>query len=253
MLEDLPNLQDVEYLISNIVAHFKLTDDMPLYIALLNTHISCKEVKKGETWNRNGVDLKYVQFTFLVDKMHEKLIIDSLSDILTACKSALHQDGYIHVHWKPIINIRAFDINEHLYKNKKFISRTGCYYRSRSEVKIAKTLDELGISFLANARGRFKNNSLTKTIEPDFIVFLAGKFAVLEVDGEGFHDDSEYEKERDSILLKNGSLFVEHYSASLCYINPHAVVKDFISKFENSLNRVLASSLNNPPSVSTCQ
>lgn len=231
MLEDLPDLLDIEYLVSNIVYYHKLDVNSPLFLALKNSYIFIKEVKKGETWNDNGVILKYIQFTFLVDVKYKNIIVDSYLDILTSCKDILYYHGFRHVQWKPIVKARPVESDKHLYNNKDYLSCSGCYYRSKSEVKIAKYLERIGINFIANARGRFRNDNLTKTIEPDFIVFYNGKCAVLEVDGEGFHDNSALENERDRTLLQNIFLFVKHYPASLCYNDPKYVVEDFIAKF----------------------
>jgi len=233
MIEDLPDIQDTEYLISNIVNSLKLDDSSQLLHALKNSYINCQEVKKGETWNDNGVLLKYVQFSILVDRNYETVIIDSISDLLMGSKSLLHYHGYRHVQWKPLIKVRPVEIDEHLYRSTDFVSYSGCFYRSKSEVKVAKALEIRGISFIANGRGRFSNDRVRKTVEPDFIVFYAGKCAVLEVDGEGFHDDFKYERERDNTLMQSGFLFVEHYSGSLCYSDPYSVVDSFINKLEN--------------------
>lgn len=233
MIEDLPDIQDAEYLISNIVSSLKLDENSLLLHALKNSYISCKEVKKGQTWNENGVFLKYVQFSFLVDENCEAVITDSIPDILKGSKSLLHYHGYRHVQWEPLVNVRPIEVDEHLYRNSDFISYSGCYYRSKSEVKVAKAFEKLGVTFIANGRGRFNSDGVQKTLEPDFIVFHEGKCAVLEVDGEAFHDDFKYEKDRDNTLMQNGFLFVEHYPASLCYNDPLSVAESFVSKMEN--------------------
>ncbi|MFW0922035.1 hypothetical protein ACEWBS_22255 [Vibrio parahaemolyticus] len=233
MEEDLPAIQDTEYLISNIAKSLNLSDGSTLLQALRNSYVSFKEVKKGETWNDDGVLLKYIQFSFLVDIEHKGTIVDSFPSILKGSKSFLHYHGYRHVQWKPLVTVRPVKIDQHLYKNTEFISYSGCFYRSKSEVKIAKELENRNVNFIANGRGRFNCSSRCKTIEPDFIVFHNGQCAVLEVDGEGFHDDLDREKERDEALGQSGFLFVEHYSATSCYSEPEKVVESFIKKLEN--------------------
>lgn len=66
----------------------------------------------------------------------------------------------------------------------------GMYFRSNAEIRIAEALDQAGVLFFANARGRVglkdtlvSDSQLTGRVEVDFLVFHQGRCLSLEVDG----------------------------------------------------------------------
>jgi len=231
MIEDLPDVQDIEYLITNIHADLDLNGECSLSKALNSCFIQVEEVKKGETWNRNGVLYKYAQLTFSPEIEHTEVINSNLKKIMSACEKVLNYHGYRHVQWKPIIKFRPVPTDKHLYEDRNMISYSGCFYRSKSEVKIAKALENRGVNFIANGRGRFQGNAPeAKTLEPDFLVIYNNKIAVLEVDGDEFHDDKLKQVKRDELLKDSGFHFIAHYSAERCYTRPNEVVEAFLQQ-----------------------
>jgi len=233
MEQELPYIQDSNYIVSNLLDRLKLDENSPLYKAIISSSISTVPTRDGITLKHNGIELKYAQFTFWVDNKYLEVFKESIKPIMEICCSVLNHHGYTHGAEKPNIKIKPIDINDHLYKDEDFISNSGCYYRSELEVKIAKVLEDLGITFIANGRGRFQTGNNARTLEPDFVVFYQNKVAVLEVDGKGYHNDELYEIERDRVLMKAGFLFVKHYSGKECNNDPVSVVKDFLNKLES--------------------
>jgi len=87
------------------------------------------------------------------------------------------------------------------------------YLRSEAEVRIAEALDQTGVLFFANARGRVRlqdtlvsDTQLTGRVEIDFMVFYQGRCVILEVDG-GHHEESGQtirDYARDRVLLRSG-------------------------------------------------
>jgi len=113
----------------------------------------------------------------------------------------------------------------------------GLYLRSEAEVKIAEALDQTGILFFANARGRVglqntlvSDSQLTGRMEADFMAFYQGRCLILEVDG-GHHMEGEQtirDYARDRVLLRSGVPTVR-FTAKDCMIRPHEVVSEFLS------------------------
>jgi hypothetical protein len=103
-------------------------------------------------------------------------------------------------------------------------------FRSESEVRIAQPLDRAGVLFLPNCMARLGVESDRKNREADFLVCAAGKWGILEVDGEPFHPPSRtvQDHERDRLFRDHGIRVVEHFDASQCFEQPDDVVNRFL-------------------------
>lgn len=106
----------------------------------------------------------------------------------------------------------------------------GLYFRSTSEVCIARALDSASRStplvYFPNARGRFGPVDDRVNREPDFLVMgedLAT--GVLEVDGP--HHDVSADAQRDALFASHG-IPVRRYPASECFNDADGVVADFL-------------------------
>jgi very-short-patch-repair endonuclease len=113
----------------------------------------------------------------------------------------------------------------------------GLYLRSEAEVRIAKALNETGVLFFANARGRVglqetvvSNDQLTGRVEADFMVFCQGKCLILEVDGQHHAEAGQVIRDyaRDRVLLRSGVPTVR-FTAQDCFERPQAVVSELLS------------------------
>jgi hypothetical protein len=114
-------------------------------------------------------------------------------------------------------------------RESEFIEWNGLYCRSAPEETIAKELERRGLDFMLNPGGRFTIGDARKTREPDFLIFLGdGKTAILEVDGEQYHQSAAADHERDRIFRKMG-IPVERFTASRCLKDPKGVVDDFLA------------------------
>jgi hypothetical protein len=89
----------------------------------------------------------------------------------------------------------------------------GLYLRSEAAVRIAKALDQTGLLYFANARGRVglqdtvvSNGQLTGRVEADFMVFYRGTCLILEVDGQHHNEKGNTVRDyaRDRVLLRAG-------------------------------------------------
>lgn len=113
----------------------------------------------------------------------------------------------------------------------------GLYLRSEAEVRIAKALEQTGLLYFANARGRVglqdtvvSNGQLTGRVEADFMVFYQGVCLILEVDGQHHNEQDQAVRDyaRDRVLLKAGVPTVR-FTAKDCLEHPQKVVAEFLS------------------------
>ncbi|MBD1847669.1 DUF559 domain-containing protein [Cyanobacteria bacterium FACHB-63] len=111
------------------------------------------------------------------------------------------------------------------------------YLRSEAEIRIAKALDQQGVLFFANTRGRVNldgaavsNTEMNGRIEADFLVFLQGKCLILEVDGKHHLEGGQTVRDyaRDRMLLRAG-LSTVRFSGRDCLDRPQAVVAECLS------------------------
>jgi hypothetical protein len=103
-------------------------------------------------------------------------------------------------------------------------------FRSESEVRIAQALDRADVLFLPNCLARLGVTDDRKNREADFLVCAAGKWGILEVDGEPFHPPSRtvHDHTRDRLFKEHGIRVVEHFDASECFERPDDVVARFL-------------------------
>ena len=105
----------------------------------------------------------------------------------------------------------------------------GMIFRSKSEIKIAKTLDHRGIFFIPPTRVRLNAGKADRqSRELDFVICHEGKWGVLEVDGP-FHV-READAERDGLLKAHGIASIQRFPSERCYQEPQAVVDEFLSR-----------------------
>jgi len=113
----------------------------------------------------------------------------------------------------------------------------GLYLRSEAEARIAKALNETGVLFFANARGRVglqdtivSDSQLTGRVEADFMIFCQGKCLILEVDGQHHAEAGQVIRDyaRDRVLLRSGVPTVR-FTAQDCFERPQAVVSELLS------------------------
>lgn len=111
----------------------------------------------------------------------------------------------------------------------------GMYFRSEPEMRIAEKLDEAGVLFFANARGRIsgKDSPISSEhpgrLEVDFLVCHQGKCMVLEVDGKHHQENGQILRDyvRDRLLLKEGISTVR-FTAGECFHRASEVVNEFL-------------------------
>lgn len=102
----------------------------------------------------------------------------------------------------------------------------GLSFRSEQEVRVAKALDALGVTFGPNTGLRVTEPDRRHTREVDFLVIIDGNVGVLEVDSKQYHNP-EKDVIRDSIFKQQGLKFIKRYSYQEC-LDAQEVAIDFV-------------------------
>ncbi len=104
----------------------------------------------------------------------------------------------------------------------------GLTFRSNTEVRIAKALDQYDLFYYGPAKSRLTIRKERETREIDFLIFHNGRWGILEVDGP--HHNVAYDQARDEHLRAHGILVIERFDADACYHNPQGVVNTFLER-----------------------
>lgn len=111
----------------------------------------------------------------------------------------------------------------------------GLHFGSAAELNIAKALDRKGVMYFPGCMARLGAADSRLNREPDFLVCLNGKWGILEVDGELFHQGrAAKDHERGRLFKYHGVKVVEHYDATACRENAEQVVSEFLQILERS-------------------
>jgi hypothetical protein len=227
-----------DYLVRNSIEQLECMEEYELLDVLQDCQVALEKVKDGEYWNTNGKNYEYVQLTFHVPPQNLNVIKNEVkkpkSLILRTLNNVLMAEGFIHVHWLPIVKLLPTPLQLDDSKERNISKWNGCFFRSKPEVKIAEAFEKKSIAFISNGRGRFNKENSRATFEPDFVVFYNGKVGILEVDGEKYHPDllKEDSDKRDQTFNDSGISIVKHYDSEICKKSPEKVVSDFLSSFD---------------------
>lgn len=104
----------------------------------------------------------------------------------------------------------------------------GMMFRSNTELRIAKALDNEGAFFFPPTKARLNIGKSRESREIDFLVFKDGRYGVLEVDGP--YHSAALDRERDDLLRKHGFDFILRFDSERCYHDPQGVAREFLAK-----------------------
>lgn len=113
-------------------------------------------------------------------------------------------------------------------KTYRSILWKGMIFRSKTEVKIAKALDQAGVLFLPPTKSRLNVGKTRQSREIDFLVFADGQWSMLEVDGP-WHNAANDEA-RDELMRASGidRQRIQRFDTDRCYHDPDGVVTEFL-------------------------
>lgn len=163
-----------------------------------------------------------------------------------AFKAVLRREGYrllVRAHVQ-LITATEGDWREHLRKLAKgqkvtnqgvqrgqsdpVVIWNNLNFRSKAEKVIAEALDRTGVMFFANCIARLGPTAHRHNKEPDFLICCDGKWGILEVDGQLFHQEAAQDHERDRQFRQQGIKVIERFSGRRCLEDPDEVVQTFI-------------------------
>jgi hypothetical protein len=106
-------------------------------------------------------------------------------------------------------------------------------YRSKSEIEIAKALDQVGVLFVPNSLARLNSPEGRRNLEPDFLICHQGRWGILEVDGP-WHTASRRvdEQQRERLFRFHGIRVIERFDSKKCENQPELVVQEFLRMLE---------------------
>jgi very-short-patch-repair endonuclease len=117
-----------------------------------------------------------------------------------------------------------------VYNNLKISHWRAMRFRSQAEIKVAQALESRGLLYSPNCLIRLGNYH--KSLEVDFLVCCPTRWGyrtvILEVDGYWHLQEKrakEHERER---MFERSGMRVHRFEASLCELDPHAVVSELI-------------------------
>ena len=101
-------------------------------------------------------------------------------------------------------------------------------------MKVAQELDQRGVTFFANVRGRYSlqgspvsKELLNGRVELDFLVFHRGKCAILQIDGPQHKGQRERDYAGDRLMLREG-IPTMRFTAKECHEKTADVVTEFL-------------------------
>jgi hypothetical protein len=126
-------------------------------------------------------------------------------------------------------------LNNCFFKTEQTLQHDELRFRSKAEIAIHTELSKRRLLFFPNAAAVLGGERPVKR-EPDFLVCFEGRWGILEVMGDSFHNSSTAAKdhERARLFKGHGVLCMEFFSAAECAQDPKAVVDRFLgilSKF----------------------
>jgi hypothetical protein len=140
--------------------------------------------------------------------------------------------------WKPeLLEIaRGRDIHNQDADGAHAKTWMNLRFGSESEVRVAKVLDQRGVLYFPNCKGRLNTPQGRANRKPDFLICYQGKWGILEVDGEWYHPPSRaaQDHDRDRLFQMHGVRLTQHYTAKDCFDAPHKVVDGFLKLLANS-------------------
>ncbi len=110
----------------------------------------------------------------------------------------------------------------------------GLRFRSRTEIRIYDELKRRQVLFFPNAAAVLGDSGLKR--EPDFLICQNGKWGILEVTGEQYHQAGTAMRDHERARLFNnfGVTSIWFYEASQCYNSPMTVVDDFLKRLAST-------------------
>lgn len=101
-------------------------------------------------------------------------------------------------------------------------------YKSHAEVAISKALRRAKVMYFPLPVAVITVGVRSHKREPDFLICDAGRWGVLEVQGDEYHKSATADHERAELLQRHGIKYVRFYGSQACHTDPDGVVRKFL-------------------------
>lgn len=101
-------------------------------------------------------------------------------------------------------------------------------YKSHAEVAISGALRRARVMFFPLPVAVITVGEKSHKREPDFLICDAGRWGILEVQGDEYHKNATADHERAELLQRHGIKYVRFYSSQACHEDPDGVVRKFL-------------------------
>lgn len=106
-------------------------------------------------------------------------------------------------------------------------------FQTAAELRIAQALEKAQALYLPNCKLSLGYTS-REIREPDFLICHRGRWGILQILGDPFHENSTIptDQDQDSLMREHGIRVIEYVDANDCIHNASAVVTDFLKILE---------------------
>lgn len=208
-------------------------------LAQLLTHATC-EMSSSGSFSGNRWDAYSATITFRVPlNIYDNFTEEVNNTLLKIVRHIFPKDaGYDFsvCEASPRIDITEQEhdlgLNNASLVSLGAIEHDGVRFRSKTETKIYDSLKKQNILFFPNPTAIVKS----KKREPDFLICQNGKWGILEVMGDRFHNSNNAVSDHDRarIFKDFGVYCIEFFDAVRCYNQPDEVVEEFLRLLSKS-------------------
>lgn len=236
MSNDATNAVYWERVLKALIHRFYGKGDNEFALRLSNVEILAKfnEEDWGMDYYHVYLIVQPIDFDQFVGK--DEMFTDMINDVLRPTSNRCGRVFLslplpeVEENWRE--NVRAMIRGDKVVNQGNLVSLAryedrGLYFRSKTEIKIARALERAGILYFPLPVACYNGQKK----EPDFLVqSKSGRWGILEVQGDTYHPPATaaQDHERSRIFRQQG-IPVEFYSASRCWEAPDEVVSNFLS------------------------
>lgn len=166
------------------------------------------------------------EFKFLETLVRRSITEQSISNVQLALKRKEAAAGWD----EGVRRYLAGDVvnNQGAAGTSPILDDLALRYKSQAEVAISKALRRARVMFFPLPVAVITVGQKSNKREPDFLICDAGRWGVLEVQGDEYHKNATVDHERAELLQRHGIKYVRFYSSQACHADPDGVVRKFL-------------------------
>jgi hypothetical protein len=91
----------------------------------------------------------------------------------------------------------------------------GLLFRSQPEIHLYRAFKALGVTF-APLPVFIRGGETYRRIEPDFVLYMGGSLMIVEIDGDGIHQETPLEAHKRTAMFAHEGAYIERVDATEC-------------------------------------